>query len=254
MTQSEIMANLLEISENSYYRWKKKDHIKLIKLLERYFTIYEIEEFLKNGNIIKFDNLNKYSILSCINFLEKLKLLTTEYKSNPTAYQYDYFFYFTNFILDYIKNGYQNEDKQWKGTNQLHFFQNYFLDFCINNQHNANSLNQFKAIDFIYNRKNIKPSSIDLEFSTINTLRELSNFMNNFKQENLYFLNLCIQDNFVTLLNFYKSDDLKIAYLKNNILEFLNSLKSSLEKVLNIKIDSIDNIGTYIIQYKELVK
>ena len=45
MTQSEIMAKLLEISENSYYRWKKKDHIKLIKLLERYFTIYEIEEF-----------------------------------------------------------------------------------------------------------------------------------------------------------------------------------------------------------------
>jgi hypothetical protein len=253
MTQSEIMANLLEISENSYYRWKKKDHIKLIKLLERYFTIYEIEEFLKTGNISKFDNLNQYSLLSCMNFLKKLKLLKNSDSLNLT-YHYDYFYYFTNFILDYIKNGYQNKEKQWKGTNELLFFKNYFLDFCINNQPNTNSINPFKAIDFIYNQDAIKPQYIDLEFNTINTLRELSNFINNFKQEDLYFLNLCIQDNFITLLNFYKSDDANISNLKEDILYFFNNLKTSLEKVLNIKIDSIENIGTYIIQYKESVK
>ena len=78
--------------------------------------------------------------------------------------------------------------------------------------------------------------------------------MNNFKQENLYFLNLCIQDNFITLLNLYKSDDTNTSHLKVDISYFLNNLKTSLEKVLNIKIDSIDNIGTYIIQYKESVK
>ena len=55
-------------------------------------------------------------------------------------------------------------------------------------------------------------------------------------------------------LNFYKSNDANISNLKADILYFLNNLKTSLEKVLNIKIDSIDNIGTYIIQYKESVK
>lgn len=249
----EQIKKILDISDKTYYNWKNQDRL-IISMIEKYFTIGDLEEFIKNRSILRFDNFNQYSISSCINFLEKLKLLTTEYKSNPTTYQYDYFFYFTNFILDYIKNGYQNEDKQWKGTNQLHFFQNYFLDFCINNQHNVNSLNTFKAIDFIYNRKNIEPSSIDLEFNTINTLRELSNFVNNFKQENLYFLNLCIQDNFITLLNLYKSDDTNTSHLKVDISYFLNNLKTSLEKVLNIKIDSIENIGTYIIQYKESVK
>ncbi|WP_237922442.1 hypothetical protein [Aliarcobacter butzleri] len=252
MTQSEIMANLLEISENSYYRWKKKDHVKLIKLIEQYFADSEIEEFLQTGKISKFDNLNKYSLSSCISFLEKLKLLRIKSSPSRYAYEYNYFHYFTNFILDYIKNGYNNENKQWNGTTNLHLFQNYFLDFSIDNQPEFN--NSIKAIDFIYNQETIDLNNpINLESNTINTLRELSNFINNFKQEDLYFLNLCIQDNFTTLLNFYKSDDVKISYLQNDVSNFLNDLKNTLEKKLNISIDSIDNIENYIIQYKELV-
>ncbi|WP_418186109.1 hypothetical protein ACNSOS_04540 [Aliarcobacter vitoriensis] len=248
-TLSKILGNSLKTVSN----WKKEKRL-IINLLEKYFSKEDLEEFIEKNKVSKYDFVNEYSFLSCINFLEKLKLLTTEYKSNPSAYQYDYFFYFTNFILDYIKNGYQNNKNTWKGTNELRFFQNYFLDFCINNQPNINSLNPFKAIDFIYNPETIKPQYIDLEFNTINTLRELSNFINNFKQEDLYFLNLCIQDNFITLLNFYKSDDANISNLKSDILYFLNNLKTSLEKVLNIKIDSINDIQTYVIQYKESVK
>ncbi|MCT7588981.1 MULTISPECIES: hypothetical protein [Aliarcobacter] len=248
-TLSKILGNSLKTVSN----WKKEKRL-IIDLLEKYFNKEDLEEFIEKNKVSKYDFVNEYSFVSCINFSEKLKILKTEYKQNLNAYQYDYFLYFTNFILDYIKNGYQNEDKQWKGTNQLHFFQNYFLDFCINNQPNANSLNPFNAIDFIYNQDAIKPQYIDLEFNTTNTLRELSNFINNFKQENLYFLNLCIQDNFISLLNFYKSNDANISNLKADILYFLNNLKTSLEKVLNIKIDSIENIGTYIIQYKESVK
>lgn len=58
MTQSETMSELLEISENSYFRWKKKDHVKLIKLLEKYFDKEDLEEFIEKERINKFEKLN----------------------------------------------------------------------------------------------------------------------------------------------------------------------------------------------------
>ncbi|WP_323585423.1 hypothetical protein [Aliarcobacter butzleri] len=61
-TLSNIVANLLEISENSYYRWKKKDHVKLIKLIEQYFADSEIEEFLQTGKIEKFELVKELTL------------------------------------------------------------------------------------------------------------------------------------------------------------------------------------------------
>lgn len=249
MVNEKNILKLMCYSRNTYYVWKREKR-PIIELIDKYFTDSEIEEFLQTGKINKFDNLNKYSLSSCISFLEKLKLLRIKSSSSHYPYEYNYFHYFTNFILDYIKNGYKN--KHWNGTTNLHLFQNYFLDFSIDNQPEFS--NSIKAIDFIYNQETIDLNNpINLESNTINTLRELSNFINNFKKEDLYFLNLCIQDNFTTLLNFYKSDDVKISYLQNNVSNFLNDLKNTLEKKLNISIDSIDNIENYIIQYKELV-
>lgn len=246
-TLSKILGNSLKTVSN----WKKEKRL-IIDLLEKYFTKEDLEEFIDKNKVSRYEFVNEYSFLCCIQFLEKLKLLRIKSSPSRYAYEYNYFHYFTNFILDYIKNGYNNENKQWNGTTNLHLFQNYFLDFSIDNQPEFN--NSIKAIDFIYNQETIDLNNpINLESNTINTLRELSNFINNFKQEDLYFLNLCIQDNFTTLLNFYKSDDVKISYLQNDVSNFLNDLKNTLEKKLNISIDSIDNIENYIIQYKELV-
>ena len=47
----EALSQLLEISEKSYYVWKKKSHTKLIKLLEYCFSEDEIFEFLETGKI-----------------------------------------------------------------------------------------------------------------------------------------------------------------------------------------------------------
>ena len=52
-TLTQVMAELLEISEKSVYRWKTKDHIKLMSFLEKYFTKEDIEEFLATGSIEK---------------------------------------------------------------------------------------------------------------------------------------------------------------------------------------------------------
>lgn len=61
MTNSEIMAKILEISENSYFRWKKKDHVKLITLIEKYFTSDELKEFLDTNRILNFEKYKLYS-------------------------------------------------------------------------------------------------------------------------------------------------------------------------------------------------
>ena len=45
------MSDLLEVSENSYFRWKAKDHPALISLIEKHFNDEEIVEFLNNGKI-----------------------------------------------------------------------------------------------------------------------------------------------------------------------------------------------------------
>ena len=64
MTQSEVMATLLEISENSYYRWKKKDHIRLVNLIEKYFTIKDLEEFLETEKISRLENNRDQELLN----------------------------------------------------------------------------------------------------------------------------------------------------------------------------------------------
>jgi hypothetical protein len=59
ITLPTIMSKLLEISENSYFRWKKKDHVSLICLLEKYHTKEEIKEFLETGKISKMERIDE---------------------------------------------------------------------------------------------------------------------------------------------------------------------------------------------------
>ncbi|NOQ32116.1 MAG: hypothetical protein GQ570_13450 [Helicobacteraceae bacterium] len=49
----ESIKKLLQISDVSYYRWRKERQI--FDLLETYFVKEELEEFLKSGKIEKFD-------------------------------------------------------------------------------------------------------------------------------------------------------------------------------------------------------
>lgn len=65
----EVMSKLLDISEKSYYVWKKKSHTKLIELLEKYFTEEELEEFLETGEITSFSKIPSFAV----NRLEKLE-------------------------------------------------------------------------------------------------------------------------------------------------------------------------------------
>ena len=67
MSNIHLFSSFLGISDKSYYRWKRKDHIELIALLEKYFTVSDIREFSETGKIKRFENLpdldNVYSQL-----------------------------------------------------------------------------------------------------------------------------------------------------------------------------------------------
>lgn len=92
---SYVYSQILQTSEKSYYRWKKKDHSILISLLERYFTKEELEEFLESGKIQKLEKSKNYEDFytllanTYIDFLIHL-----EKKSCIKSYFY---------ILDYIQ-------------------------------------------------------------------------------------------------------------------------------------------------------
>jgi len=55
----ESIKKLLQISDVSYYRWKKERPI--FDLLEKYFTKEELEEFLKSGKIEKLEIIKEIS-------------------------------------------------------------------------------------------------------------------------------------------------------------------------------------------------
>jgi len=52
----EIMSRVCNISDKSYYVWRKKSHIKLIMLIEKYFSKDDLEEFLETGTIQELDD------------------------------------------------------------------------------------------------------------------------------------------------------------------------------------------------------
>lgn len=57
-----LISNLLGISEKSFYRWKETREI--FKLLEKYFTDDDIQEFLQSGKIKKFEDISDLEALN----------------------------------------------------------------------------------------------------------------------------------------------------------------------------------------------
>ena len=71
------ICELCEIGQKSYYVWKNKNHVKLIALLEKYFTKEDLEEVSKCGYRLesyrKMDLENGQSFDSLFFMDEKIK-------------------------------------------------------------------------------------------------------------------------------------------------------------------------------------
>jgi hypothetical protein len=78
-----LISSLLGISEKSFYRWKESRAI--FKLLEKYFTDEDIEEFFRTGKIKRFEEFEDLKTLYTIAikeyfcFSEKRKPKTRNY-------------------------------------------------------------------------------------------------------------------------------------------------------------------------------
>ena len=86
----DIICDICEIGEKSYYVWKNKSHKKLIELIEKYFTKEDLQEFLQTGKIKKYDIIKNY------NYDELLELLNTDKKEDISSFE-EYLIY--NFNL-----------------------------------------------------------------------------------------------------------------------------------------------------------
>lgn len=107
-TRSTVMSELLEISENSYFRWKKKDHSILIKLLEKYFTKEDLIEFLNTNKINRLEKLNFLNITKEKNRKKYLNSFLVGARYERLGYSHDVFidFYFS-FLLVLREQSYE---------------------------------------------------------------------------------------------------------------------------------------------------
>ena len=80
-TTAYTFSRILEISEKSYYRWKKKDHVTLLSLLESHFHNNELQEFLETGKIKKYELIKNMSY-------EELKDILNQADRDPTQAVY----------------------------------------------------------------------------------------------------------------------------------------------------------------------
>ena len=53
----EIYMELFNFSRPTYYKWKR-ENIKVIKLLEKYFSKEDLEEYLETGKVSRYENVD----------------------------------------------------------------------------------------------------------------------------------------------------------------------------------------------------
>ena len=86
------ITELMQISDVSYYRWKKspkqkdkKEAPKIFSLLEKYFTEDDLQEFLETGQVTKYDNqtpsrIKKLEEIINIELLNRIERLEQQVK------------------------------------------------------------------------------------------------------------------------------------------------------------------------------
>lgn len=220
MKYDEVISNVLSCSVSGFYKWKKQNR-PIIKLLEKYFSKEELEEFLNTGKINKLDNLNSYSFSSSVSFLIKLKLLLNKNDFNGTSRFVSFVAYYIKLKIGqgeesfYFKN---NDLKIYEGNDELRLFQNLFIKFVMNNL------------------------NLDVMFGELDDLKYYINFIDSFNESDLIFLNMNINNNFKTLLD---SKNINYCNAEGYITNFEHRMLDYFEKELNRKGNLEDLISEY---------
>ena len=92
MIHKEVMAALFDFNATTYYAWKKQER-PIIRLIEKYFTKEDFEEFLEFGTIekLEFSNIQNYSVQAAefVNVLNAVKKFVEVYSQEEYRKLYE---------------------------------------------------------------------------------------------------------------------------------------------------------------------
>jgi hypothetical protein len=166
-----LMSKLFGFSPQTYFNWKKEEEKRqIIKLLDKYFTKADLEEFLEFGKIKKFEDYKNLSnIEETLNKSLASKIFKTDYQSLYIL------IYFCNsidkkFSLDYSfdldKGFYQRKLSDLKEEFFSFLSKNNFLDFYLEN-FSDKYLEIFNEIDKAIDGTGIDHPAYEDEFNNI---------------------------------------------------------------------------------------
>lgn len=179
MSKSFIMSKLYEISENSYFRWKKKDHKLLTTLIETYFEKEDIEEFLKTGKVTKLETLKSF------NLQQSNLLINLLYKTHSSS---NLFFFITDILSNILtdKKDHNNNIKEYYiNLIDNHSFDTTTIVNLIDNKLISDQLYFFLNINKHSDFLEIKQSFIDTNYEWVYYYLKLIRLVS---EKNLVFL------------------------------------------------------------------
>ena len=132
-----IISDLFGYSAQTYFNWKKEiEKRPILKMIEKYFTKEELEEFLETGQIQKMENLNEYFLKKESLKLKYLNYFLTNFGSiSRWDEQASIPFWFS--MLVFIKHYGKKFDN----------FQSIAISFSLSKYSPINSVNKYEVIE-----------------------------------------------------------------------------------------------------------
>ena len=206
-----LASKILGCNLASYYNWDKQNR-PIIKLLEKYYSIEDLKEFLEKGEITKYNNLLKIQDIVLVDSSQKyINTFLQNTQSNSIKFASPYFldFYFS-FLVNFKKTSPHN--------NFITNLNNFCIDYMLNIDKKdtnklkeiSNYLHLFKNWDDLMNiflSQNIKNN-----LSILIEKNDFSSISNKLKKEESYFhiIGLYMYHNHSSL-----NSGLKIELIKN---------------------------------------
>lgn len=274
----QIACELLDISTRSYSNFVKQKR-PIIKLLEKYFTKEDLQEFIDNGKIHKLENTNyiqnyflKSKLNNYINIFDSIEFI---YNDDVVS---DFYFYF----LSNLKNNNLSSKLDFL-TNSNYIENNYFIEslssyisqiqsdkFNINIFPKESEETKHEYITLIQNNLQMESSNksskeiiqnyihetIKVSETNLNTIFNNLSFIQNWDNDMMFFIDYLIQSDFELFIN---SNNHELLYHAIGYLVYSNMQFNEKDILYNRKIDIVNYIYEYFIDNKsdinkELIK
>lgn len=144
LTKNEIFTKLFDFNPSTYYRWKEEKR-PIITLIEKYFSLQDLNEFIETGKISRFEIIEEFKMILQGSKLDYLGFIN---KSLKHATQFDFFtdlYYRFLVYIHTIQNDPKHSDVEFQNIFQLN---DALPSFLINNS--FTHLNELEIHQFQY--------------------------------------------------------------------------------------------------------